>query len=146
MTGRPGVRTHGTIAMLLGAAARGGSRRSVIGELADAVMDRGRYEGSTEQLTPILRDPPSLLPAAFVGARLLISPGGASKIAKQAVANYSLDLSTLDRLAILRSCQLTHRAARGVDRIPRAAELSSTDIGGLARTGVGGVGVEGGPA
>ena len=97
--GRSGVRTHGTIALLLGAAARGGSRRSQIGEIADAIMHRGLYEQSTEQLTPVLRDPPSLAPAAFIAARLLISPQNAAHIAKQAVSSYSLDPKTLEQVA-----------------------------------------------
>jgi hypothetical protein len=88
--GRAGVRTHGTIAMLLGHASRCGSRRSLIGELREAIMRKGAYARSVEQLTPVLRDPPSLAPAAFVLARLLLLPGKATSIAAQAVAGYSI--------------------------------------------------------
>jgi hypothetical protein len=97
--GRSGVRTHGTIALLLGAASRGGSRRSQVGEMADAIMHRGLYEHSSEQLTPVLRDPPSLAPAAFVAACLLISPRKAVNIANKAVTSYSLDPRTLEQVA-----------------------------------------------
>jgi hypothetical protein len=93
--GQAGVRTHGLIALLLGSAARGGLRRSQIGEMANAILRRGPYKGSTEQLTPVLRDPPSVAAAAFVIARLLVSPRKATNIAKRAVAGYSVDRRTL---------------------------------------------------
>lgn len=97
--GRAGVRTHGLIALLLGRASRGGSRRSLTSEMLDAVLRRGLYADSGEQLTPALRDPPSLAPAAFVAARLLVSPRRAANIAEQAVANYSIGPMTLAEVA-----------------------------------------------
>jgi len=97
--GRPGVRTHGTIALLLGGAGRGESRRWLLGELRDAVTHRAAYADSAEQLTPVLRDPPSVAPAAFIAARLLSSPGAASSIAGRAVESYSIDPTTLGALA-----------------------------------------------
>lgn len=89
--GRAGVRTHGTIAVLLGGAARGESRRSLLGEIRDAIVHRGPYADSREQLTPVLRDPPSLLPAAVVVARLLLSPRQSDGMAEHAVSGYSID-------------------------------------------------------
>ena len=97
--GRAGVRTHGTIALLLGSASRGGSRRSLLGDMRDAIVRRGLYADSTEQLTPVLRDPPSLAPAAFVAARLLASPRQAAGIAGQAVISYSIGPRTLAEVA-----------------------------------------------
>lgn len=97
--GRPGVRTHGTIALLLGSASRGGSRRSLLGNIRDAVVRRGLYADSIEQLTPVLRDPPSLAPAGFVAARLLVSPGQAAGITETAVVNYSIGPRTLAEVA-----------------------------------------------
>jgi hypothetical protein len=97
--GRPDVCTHGTIALLLGSASRGGSRRSLLGEMYAAITHRGLFEHSAEQLTPVLRDPESLAPAAFVAGRLLASPRRARDIAGQAVASYSVDPKTLDELA-----------------------------------------------
>ena len=88
--GRAGVRTHGTIALLLGIAGREGSRRALIGELGRALARRGHYRGSREQLTPILRDPPSLAAAAFVVARLLASPTSATETARRAITSYSI--------------------------------------------------------
>ncbi len=97
-SGRPGVRTHGTIALLLGVAARGGSRRSLLGNICEALAGRGTYRDSAEQLTPVLRDPPSLAPAAFVAARLLAAPQTARAIAGHAVSSYSVDPRTLEAL------------------------------------------------
>lgn len=89
-TGLAGVRTHGAIALLMGSASRAASRPSLLGEMRDAIVNRGLYSNSAEQLTPLLRDPPSLAPAAFVAARLLLTPRGAAAIAGQAVASYSI--------------------------------------------------------
>jgi len=88
--GRTGVRTHGTIALVLGAAAYEHSRRAVIGELAGALAHRGHYRASREQLTPLLRDPPSGLALAYVAGYAIASPTAAAKMAERAVARYSI--------------------------------------------------------
>ena len=100
--GRAGVRTHGTIALLMGAAGPGGSRRAVLAGLIEAVARRGLYAHSSEQLTPVLRDPPSLVPAAVVSAQLLVSPGNAADIARRSVASYSIDPGAVNK--IRRAC------------------------------------------
>ncbi len=97
--GRAGVRTHGTIALLLGAASGGGSRTSMIASIRDAIRHRGIYEHSREQLTPVLRDPLSATPATFVAARLLYSPEQAAHLAQEAVASYSIGPATLAAVA-----------------------------------------------
>lgn len=88
--GRPGVRTHGTIALLLGSAADGASRKTLLTELHDAMTGRGLYAQSAEQLTPVVRDPPSFLAAAFVTGRTLMSARNAARLAEQAVSGYSI--------------------------------------------------------
>jgi hypothetical protein len=98
-TGRAGMRTHGTIALLLGAASRGASRRSLLSEIRDAIAHRGLFGDSSEQLTPVLHDPPSLAPAAFLVARLLLSPRQAADIAARAVTSYSIGPSTVADVA-----------------------------------------------
>jgi len=98
-TGRVGVRTHGTIALVLGAAAYGGTRRAVGAELARAIARRGCYRGSAEQLTPVLRDPPSAAAAVFVIGEALASPRGATEVASKAVARYSITPKTIAALA-----------------------------------------------
>jgi hypothetical protein len=97
--GRPGVRTHGTIALLLGAASRSRSRRSVLGQICGSLARRGVYAHSSEQLTPVIRDPPSLLPGVFVLARLLQSPGQAVDLSSRTVAAYSIRPSAVERVA-----------------------------------------------
>ena len=97
--GTAGVRTHGTIALLLGAAAYGGSRQAVIRELARAVARRGCYHASAEQLTPILRDPPSVVALAFITARALASPSKATQVASKAIARYSITPTTIHTVA-----------------------------------------------
>jgi hypothetical protein len=97
--GTAGVRTHGTIALLLGAAAYQGSRRAVVAELERALMRRGCYHGSTEQLTPVLRDPPSGAALAFVIARALASPKQATRVASKAISRYSITPKTIETVA-----------------------------------------------
>lgn len=97
--GRAGVRTHGTIALLMGSAGRGESRRSLLAQMRDAISHRGLCRNSSEQLTPVARDPPSLVPAAFVAARLLLSPSQAADIARQAVSGYSIGPGAVAQLA-----------------------------------------------
>jgi len=55
-----------------------------------AALGRGEFRGSTEQLTPALRNPLSALPAFLVCARLLLSPEAANAMAAKAVSAYSV--------------------------------------------------------
>ena len=96
--GRAGVRTHGTIALLLGVAASPGTRRAVMGELARAVLRHGPYRASAEQLTPVVRDPVSAVALAVVVARVMGSPVAAVRVAGAAIARYSVTADTVDRL------------------------------------------------
>jgi hypothetical protein len=96
--GRAGVRTHGTIAVLLGAAARGESRGALLRGIGEAIAHRGVYAGSSEQLTPLLRDPPSALAAAYVTARVLANPGEAARIASHAVSGYAIGPESIARV------------------------------------------------
>jgi hypothetical protein len=94
-----GVRTHGTIAQVLGAAAYGGTRRAVGAELARVAARRGCYHASAEQLTPVLRDPPSAAAAAFIIGQALASPRGATKVASTTVARYSITPKAIEAVA-----------------------------------------------
>lgn len=100
IAGRAGVRTHGTIALLLGAASRGRSRGWLMRDMLASLAGRGVYSGSAEQLTPLRRDPPSVAAAAFVAARLLVSPRAASDIAGRSVASYSVDPDTVSGVGV----------------------------------------------
>ena len=96
--GRFGVRTHGAIAVLLGTAL-GKRRRTILGQMIRAALGRGEFRGSTEQLTPALRDPLSALPALFVCARLLFSPDAADSMAARAVSSYSVGPDAIAKLS-----------------------------------------------
>jgi PPOX class probable F420-dependent enzyme len=93
--GRAGVRTHGMIAVLMGVAGRGGSRWRLLSEMREAAQRRELYADSAEQLTPIARDPPSLLPLVFVTTRLLLAPAGAKDLAGSVVERYSIGPETI---------------------------------------------------
>jgi hypothetical protein len=96
VTGRPGVRTHSTLALALGAAERTGSRRAVIISLAHGLAARGPLRGSREALTPVRSDPASALPLLLVTAQLLAQPRRASALSAGAVADYSVPPSAVD--------------------------------------------------
>jgi hypothetical protein len=86
------------LALVLGVAARTGSRRKVARELAASLAHRGIYAGSTEQLTPILRDPPSLVAIAAVAAQLVMSPRAAKRISATTVATYQIRPDSIDTI------------------------------------------------
>lgn len=97
--GRAGVRTHGTIALILGSAAYGGTRRAVCAELARAGARRGCYHASAEQLTPVLTDLPSAAALTYVIGQALASPQLATNTASKAVARYSITPKTIETVA-----------------------------------------------
>ena len=59
--GRPGVRTHSSLALMLGAAERTGSRAAALRALMAGLGRAGGLRDSREVLTPLLADPPSLV-------------------------------------------------------------------------------------
>jgi glutathione synthase/RimK-type ligase-like ATP-grasp enzyme len=71
--GVPGARTHQLMLAVLGAA-QGGRRRDVARELAGAVLRRGTYRGSQEELTPAGGDLLAPVPVAVAALATLISP------------------------------------------------------------------------
>jgi hypothetical protein len=80
-------------------AAYDGTRRAVTAQLALALAHRGCYHASAEQLTPVLRDPPSAAALVFVIAQALASPGPATAMARKTTARYSITQETIDILA-----------------------------------------------
>ena len=86
--GDPDVRTHQLLLALAAAASRG--RGAVARDLGTALLGRGHYRGSTEELTPLGGDARSLVPMAYVASRLLATPGWATRLTGGAVANYAL--------------------------------------------------------
>lgn len=70
----------------------------MIAELARAAARRGCYHGSAEQLTPVLRDAPSIAALAFVIGQALASPTQATTTATEAVTRYSITPKTIDTI------------------------------------------------
>jgi predicted ATP-grasp superfamily ATP-dependent carboligase len=99
--GRPDVCSHMLIQSLLGIATRGESRGHLLREISRAALHRGIYSRSLEELTPLLVDPPSLLPLAAVVGQLLVNPKWAAELGNHTVADYALT-----PVAIRTICQL----------------------------------------
>ncbi|MGO8870569.1 MAG: carbamoyl-phosphate-synthetase [Acidimicrobiales bacterium] len=87
---RAGVRTHSTMAVLLGTADRTGSRRRVLADLVGLALHRRAFAGSIERLTPVVHDPPSLVPLMAVTLQLLADPGAAARLSTSTVTAYSV--------------------------------------------------------
>ena len=98
ITGRPGVRTHATLALLLGSADRARSRRAVARTLATAAARQGVFADSSEVLTPVIHDPPSLIPLLTITTALLAQPASATRISTHTIAAYTVTDQTITRL------------------------------------------------
>ena len=95
--GRTGVRTHSALAILLGAAAYRGARTAILTEAFRLALHRGPYRQSRERLTPFLYDVPSAIPLAVVGARVMLDPRAAQRLANAAVNSYSMTPDAIQR-------------------------------------------------
>ena len=85
----PGARTHQLLLAVLGAAYQGG-RRAVARELVQAVLHRGEYRGSREELTPGRGDPLAPLPVLVIALATLIRPDAWRRFAGGSAGAYSL--------------------------------------------------------
>lgn len=94
--GRPGVRTHSSLALMLGAAERTGSRAAALRAFAAGLGRRGGLGESREVLTPLPADPLSLVPVMAVASQLLLQPGRARALATGAVRDYSVPPAAVD--------------------------------------------------
>ena len=56
------------------------------------------FAHSAEVLTPVIRDPPSLIPLLRVATALLARPAGAAQISGRTIAAYSVTEQTITRL------------------------------------------------
>lgn len=96
--GRSGIRSHSLMAILLGVADHGGSRREVLRTIAEDMRGRGIFAESKEDLTPISVDPLSLIPLGVVTGQLLFRPCAAHQIATGAINAYSLSVATVETI------------------------------------------------
>ncbi len=96
--GVPGRRSHSLLAMLLGIADHGASRRDLLRALLQDMASRGIFAASQEDLTPLRLDPPSLVPLGGVAGLLLLRPREAHRIATGAVKAYSLSATAVETI------------------------------------------------
>ena len=94
--GRPGVRTHSSLALMLGAAEWTGSRPAALRALMSGLGRRGELRESREVLTPLPADPLSLVPLLVVASQLLLQPGRAQALATGAVRDYAVPPAAVD--------------------------------------------------
>jgi hypothetical protein len=85
----PGARTHQLLLAVLGAADQGG-RRAVARELVHAMLHRGEYRGSREELTPGRGDPLAPLPVMVIALATLIRPEAWRRFVGGSAGAYSL--------------------------------------------------------
>jgi len=97
--GREGIRTHGSLAILLGTAAYRRSRSAVLKEAIRLALHRTPYKGGRESLTMVLSDFPSSIPLVMVLFRTLLSPGSVDQFAASAVKAYSVTPGAIDRIS-----------------------------------------------
>jgi hypothetical protein len=83
------VRTHQLLLAVLGAAHQGG-RRAVARELVHAVLHRGEYRGSREELTPGRGDPLAPLPVMVIALATLIRPDAWRRFVGGSAGAYAL--------------------------------------------------------
>jgi hypothetical protein len=89
-SGTEGVLSHSLLATLFGLAAANAPRIRMIREVLQAILRRGVYSGSQEDLTPIRLDLFSLVPMSIGSACLLWNSRNAGRLSAHTVADYSL--------------------------------------------------------
>lgn len=88
LIGESGVRTHSTLALLLGAAERGEGKRGLLKLFWQGITCTGDFQDSVEVLTPYKGDFPSIIPLFVILLQLLIAPHKVNKIAQRAIEDY----------------------------------------------------------
>jgi predicted ATP-grasp superfamily ATP-dependent carboligase len=99
---QPGVentRTHMLLMALLSVATTLNSRRAIAAEFFRAILRRGIYSGSQEELLPLTTDFKGIFPLVYVFTRLLIRPGSAGEISLGSIAAYSMGSSAAQQIA-----------------------------------------------
>ena len=100
--GRPGIVTRLGLMGLLDGARRRSRRTDILREIGLLAGSSGRYQGSIEELLPLLTDPWCAIPLGVVAASLLRTPAAAARFSDGAVAAYSLTPSAIQRMRIWR--------------------------------------------
>ena len=66
--------------------------------LSATAARQGVFAHSAEVLTPVIRDPPSLIPLLRVATALLARPASAAQISGRTIAAYSVTQQAITRL------------------------------------------------
>lgn len=114
LIGRPGVKTHSTMGLLLGTAEKTKSRKAVWRLFLQSLRGKGIFEDSTEVLTPWKRDPRSIIPLLTVLLRLLIRPEKAAELTALAVENYCVLPETIRNIR-----KRTNAAGQAAEKQPK---------------------------
>lgn len=93
-----GIRSHSLLAILLGIADHGGSRRDLLRAIREDLLGRGLFARSREDLTPVSMDPPSLIPLGVVAGQLLLRPRAAHSISTSTINAYSLTAAAVETI------------------------------------------------
>ena len=88
--GRAGVATHQLLLAVLGAAQHGGGRLGVVTEVLHAGRRNHDYLASSEELTPLARDPKALAPLAMAVAATVALPKTWLWFTSGSVSSYAL--------------------------------------------------------
>src|SRR5205085_198692 len=88
--GRPGAETHQLLLAILGAAQHTGRRREIARQLQAALAHRDGYRTSTEELTPVRRDPLTVVPVVIATLATLAQPSAWRHLTSGSVNAYSL--------------------------------------------------------
>lgn len=88
--GRVGVRSHQLLLAVLAAASAPDGRRRVAREIADAILHRGWYARSREELTPVAHDPFGVAPLLVTALTSLAWPPSWRWFDRGAVGAYAL--------------------------------------------------------
>jgi hypothetical protein len=92
---REGVRTHLAMQVLLGCAARGGTRREIFRECIRVAVGRVPYAESVEELTPVRRDWISAVPLATTALALLAGPKLAGTLSRKGWGAHLLGIESI---------------------------------------------------
>jgi len=95
---RSGVRTHLAMQALLGLAARGGSRRDLLGECWRLWRRSEPYAKGREEMTPVRADWMSAIPLAVTAGLLLAQPATAQQLARGAFGAHLLSRESIRRI------------------------------------------------
>jgi hypothetical protein len=101
------VRSHEGFLVLMSQALNDATRRQLLAEMWRQWRHRGIYKNSQEEMTRLRDDWLSLVPFAWVAARLLARPAASAKIVQRTVDNYALSPLAADRISQMPLQQLT---------------------------------------